>query len=242
VKQDAWGANVYTVPFAGGPERPVTSDSGSRQLVQWLPGTQRISDLVLGGSAANGIEQEVTDLVTGLRRTVRTPPGTVVVRWLSDGTAVTEEIGGQALGLVDSGGRSLRRYPLADSLGTLDAMALSPDGAELAVATHRPGVARVVALRLADGSLRHVADLAVASGVHVLMRLWGGDGFLYFSRVVGLATPELWRIPARGGVLQRAAALPVACSEGTIALSRDARAGACLVTDSRPDLWLVERR
>ena len=242
VKQDAWGANVYTAPFGGGAERPVTTDSGFRQLLQWLPGGQRISDLVLGGASGNTFVQEITDLQTGLRHTMTTAPGTVVIRWLPDGTALTESIGSQAGARVDSTGRVLTQYHLADSVGAMTAEALSPDAAELAVATSRPGVAGLYAVRLADGTLRHVADLPVAPGVHLLLRLWGTDGFLYFARVVGLAPPELWRLRATGGALQRAAALPVACDQGTITLSRDAREGACLVIDDRPDLWLVERR
>ena len=242
VKQDAWGANVYTMPFGGGTERPVTSDSGSRQLLLWLPGQQRISDLVLGGGGASAFSQEITGLATGLRRVVTTAPGTIVIRWLPDGTALTEEIAGRTLAKVDSNGRVVRQYTLADSMGELTAMALSPDNDEMAVATSRPGVARVFAVRLADGAQRHIVDLDVATGVHLLLQRWATDGSLYFSRVVGLAPPELWRVAERGGTLQRAAALPVACSQGTISVTRDARAGACLVLDSRPDLWLVERR
>ncbi len=242
VKQDAWGANVYTIPFAGGAERPVTSDSGSRQLLLWLPGQQRISDLVLTGGGANAFSQEITGLATGLRRVVTTAPGTVIIRWLNDTTALTEEIGGRTAALVDSAGRTLRRFSLADSLGAPTALAVSPDGGALAVATGQPGVARIFVLRLADGVLQHVADVNIAPGVHLLMQLWGTDGYLYFSRVVGLDAPELWRLPERGGALQRFASLPVACSQGTISLVHDARSGACLVYDNRPDLWLVERR
>ena len=241
-KQDAWGANVYTVPFGGGAERPVTADSGARQVIRWLPGGQGISDLLLGGGGANAIRQEVTALQTGLRRAFTTEPGAIVVVWRPDGTALAEDIGGGSLLTVDSTGRTLRRYPLADSLGGLTALALSPDGSEVAIAGSQPGVVRVFALRFADGALRHVADLAVAPGVHLVLERWATDGSLSFSRVVGLAPPELWRVSERGGALQRAAALPVACGQGTISLSRDARSGACLVYDNRPDLWLVERR
>ena len=241
-KQDAWGTNVYTTPFAGGAERPVTADSGARQLVQWLADGQRISNVVLGGGSANAIVQEVTALQTGLRRAVITAPGTVIVRWRPDGTALAEEIGGGGLETVDSIGRTIRKFPLPDSLGAMTALALSPDGGEVAVATSVPGVARVFALRLSDGALRRVADLPIAAGVHLLLQRWATDGYLYFSRVVGLAQPELWRLSVRGGALAGAAALPVACSQGTISLSRDARSGACLVYDDRPDLWLIERR
>ncbi len=49
-KQDAWGTNVYTTPFGGGPERQVTADSGTRQLVLWQADGQRISDVELEGA------------------------------------------------------------------------------------------------------------------------------------------------------------------------------------------------
>jgi Tol biopolymer transport system component len=242
VKQDAWGANVYTVLFAGGDERPVTSDSGSRQLLMWLPGARAISDIVLTGGGASAFSQEVTDLGTGLRRVMTTAPGTVVIRWLPDGTALTEEIAGQTLALADSTGHTIRQLPLPDSLGELTGLAASPDDRELAMATSRPGVVRIFAMRIAGGASRHVADLSVAPGVHLVLERWATDGFLYFSRQAGLAQPDLWRLPARGGTLDRFATLPVACSQGTITLTRDAREGACLVYDNRPDLWLVERK
>jgi len=54
--------------------------------------------------------------------------------------------------------------------------------------------------------------------------------------------PELWRLKAQGGALQRFTAFPVACSEGTVTLSLNAQVGACLLYDNRPDLWLVERK
>ncbi len=136
----------------------------------------------------------------------------------------------------------MRRFPLPDSMGALTGVAISPDGGEVAVATSVPGVARLFAVRLADGALRGIADLPVAAGVHLVLQRWATDGNLYFTRVVGLAPPELWRLPARGGPLARAAALPVPCSQGTISLSSDARSGACIVFDDRPDLWLIERR
>jgi eukaryotic-like serine/threonine-protein kinase len=242
VKQDSWGANVYTVPFAGGDERPVTSDSGSRQLLMWLPGARAISDIVLTGGGASAFDQEVTDLGTGLRRVVTTAPGTVIIRWLPDGTALTEEITGRMLAVVDSAGRTIHQLPLPDSLGELTGLAASPDDRELAAAAMQPGVARIFAVRIADGALRHIADLSVAPGVHLVLHRWATDGFLYFSRQAGLAQPDLWRLPARRGTLERFAALPIACSQGTISLARDAREGACLVYDNRPDLWLVERR
>ncbi len=71
MKQDAWGANVYAVPAGGGAERPVTADSGSRQLVRWSADGRRISDVVLASAGAGAITQEVTELETGPRRARR---------------------------------------------------------------------------------------------------------------------------------------------------------------------------
>jgi hypothetical protein len=137
VKQDAWGANVYTMPFDGGVERPVTSDSGSRQLLVWLSGGQRISDLALTGGGATAFTQEVTDLGTGLRRQVTTAPGTVIIGWLPDGTALTEELAERTLARADSTGRTMRRYPLADSLGEMEGLAVAPGRSRAASA---PGI------------------------------------------------------------------------------------------------------
>jgi tRNA A-37 threonylcarbamoyl transferase component Bud32 len=243
VKHDAWGSNVYTVPFAGGAERPVTQDSGTRQVVRWLPGGQEISDVVLGGGGTSAITQEVAGLETGLRRTVSPDPGLVIVGWLPDRTALAEQINGRGMAVVDSTGRMLRSLPFADSLGTLGGLALSPDGREAALLMIRAGASTgVYAMRLSDGALRHVTDVAPAAGVHRLLERWANDGYLYVSQVVGVGRPELWRLPSSGGALQRYAAIPVDCRQSTISLSRDARSGACLVYDDRPDLWLVERK
>jgi Tol biopolymer transport system component len=242
VKQDAWGSNVYAVPFAGGAERPVTSDSGSRQVVRWLPGGRQISAIVLARGAAGSITQEVSGLETGLRRVVKLDAGLVIVAWMPDRTALAERIDYRGLAVVDSTGRTLRALPFADSLGTLGGLALAPDGREAAVVTSRPGLTRVYAMRLADGAVRRVMDLAPETGVHRQLARWATDSYLYFSRVMGVGQPELWRVPVRGGALARYSALPVACNQGTISLSSDAQAGACLVYDNRPDLWLVERK
>ncbi|HVO36530.1 MAG TPA: protein kinase [Gemmatimonadales bacterium] len=243
VKQDAWGSNVYTVPFAGGRERPVTSDSGLRQLLLWLPQQGAISDIVLGGGTQpNAIGQEITALETGLRRAVTTEPGTAIIGWRPDGTALAEQIGGRGLAVVDSTGKTLRSVSLRDTLLPSSGLSLAPDGQEVALAGTISGQTRVAALRLTDGTWRAIAAIPPAPGAHLLLQRWASDGYLYFSRVVGLGQAELWRLAVRGGPLQRYAALPVACSQGTISLSRDARLGACLVYDNRPDLWLVERK
>jgi hypothetical protein len=78
--------------------------------------------------------------------------------------------------------------------------------------------------------------------VRVALLRWAPDGFLYFSRRIGTTAAELWRMPVAGGALQRAAALPEECDFASFSLSADTKTGACLVSDSRPDLWLVERR
>jgi hypothetical protein len=136
----------------------------------------------------------------------------------------------------------VRRMPFGDSLTIFSGLALGPGGAEVALAWSTAAATRIFVMGLTDGELHHVADVAAIPGVHLVLQRWATDGNLYFSRVVGVATPELWRLPARGGALQRFATLPVGCSQGTISLSADAQNGACLVYDDRPDLWLVERR
>jgi len=242
VKVDAWGANVYTVPTGGGPERPVTADSGSRQAVRWSSDGRRISDVVLASAGAGAITQELTELETGRRRTVPLGQGLVIVDWLPGGQALGEQINGRGLAVLDSSGRTVRALPFGDSLTIFSGLSLGPGGTEVALAMSGPAATRVYAMRLADGALRRIADVAALPGVHLLLQRWATDGNLYFSRVVGVAPPELWRLSERGGALQHFAALPVACSQGMISLSRDARSGACLVYDDRPDLWLIERR
>ena len=242
VKQDAWGTNVYAVPVAGGAERPVSADSGIRQVVAWTYDGRRISDVLVASTGNGAITQEISELATGQRRLLPLEPGLVVVDWLPDGEALAAQIDGRGLAVMDSAGRTLRKLPFSDTLSTAGGLSLSPDGAEAVLAIAGGGGTRVLAMRLADGAVRHIADIPSLPGVHLLLERWASDGFVYFSRVVGVGQAELWRLAVRGGTLQRAAALPVACSQGTISLSRDAKVGACLVSDDRPDLWLVERR
>jgi Tol biopolymer transport system component/tRNA A-37 threonylcarbamoyl transferase component Bud32 len=242
VKQDGWGANVYTVPSAGGAERPVTADSGTRQLVRWLPDQQRLSVLVLASAGTGGIAQQIAELATGRLRTLSLDPGLIVVGWRPDGTALAEQIDFHGFAIVDSAGRTLRRLPLPDSLGGLAGTTLAPDGGTVLVLTSRAAAARAFAMQLSDGALRFVGVISSVDSVRVTLERWAPDGFVYFARSIGVAQPELWRLPERGGVPQRFAALPVACDQGSLALSRDARTGACIVNDDRPDLWLIERR
>jgi Tol biopolymer transport system component/tRNA A-37 threonylcarbamoyl transferase component Bud32 len=242
VKQDAWGGNVYTVPAAGGPERPVTADSGTRQLVRWLPDQQRISDLVLAGAGTGGIAQQIAELGTGRLRTLSLDPGLVVVAWRPDGTALAEQIDFHGFAVVDATGRTLRRLPLPDSVGSLAGATLAPDGRTVLVLATRAPATRAYAMQLADGSLRFVGVISSVDSVRVTLERWAPDGFVYFARSVGVTQPELWRVPEKGGAPQRYAGLPVACDQNSLTLSRDARSGACIVNDDRPDLWLTERR
>ena len=242
VKQDAWGGNVYAVAFAGGPERPVTADSGTRQLLRWLPDQQRISALVLASAGTGHIAQQVAELATGRVRSLSLDPGLIIVAWRPDGTALAEQIDFRGFAVVDSTGRTLRRFPLADTLGALAGATLSPDGNAEMVTTTRASETRAYALQLTDGALRFVGVVNAADSVRITLERWAPDGYVYLGRAVGVSQPELWRLPEKGGTPQRFAALPLACDQNSITLSRDARSGACIVYDDRPDLWLVERR
>ena len=242
VKQDAWGANVYAVPTAGGAEKPASADSGIRQVLAWSFDARRISDVVLASAGSGAITEEVSDLATGQRHPIQLEAGLVVVDWLPNGNALAAQISGRGLAVVDSTGRTVRPLPFPDTVSVTSGFTLSPDGADVALATTAAGGTRLLGMRVADGALRRIADIPQQTGVHIVLERWATDGYLYFSRVVGVGQAELWRLPARGGTLARAAALPVACTQGSISLSRDAKMGACLVSDDRPDLWLVERK
>jgi len=242
VKQDAWGFNVYGVPAAGGTERPVTSDSGTRQLVRWLADGRRLSDISVAGGTTGRITHEVVEPETGRLRTLPLEPGLIVVAWRPDGSALAEQIDFRGLAIVDSAGKTLRRMPLPDSLVPLASAALSPDGRAVALVMVRQRAYRVYDLQLDDGSMRLLATVSMSEPVPMRVERWAPDRFIYFSRVFGTSQPELWRMPQGGGALQRLAALPAGCSQMTLTLSRDARSGACIVYDERPDLWLVERK
>jgi eukaryotic-like serine/threonine-protein kinase len=243
VKQDAWGANVYTVPSTGGPETAVTSDSGTRQLLRWLPDKRRLSDLVLAAAGSGRITQEVVDPATGRIRTLALDQGIVIVAWRPDGTAVAEEITGSGLALLDSAGRTVHRASVPDSLGAVvGGRALSPDGRSMVLVTARPGGMVAWAVELGTGAVRRIGMVSASDSVRARPLQWATDGFVYFVRVAGVGQPELWRMPASGGALARYAPLPLACDVPSLTLVPDAQSGACIVYDDRPDLWLVERR
>jgi len=242
VKQDAWGANVYTVAAAGGPETAVTSDSGTRQLVRWLAGGHSLSDVLLSAAGSGHIAQEIVEPATGRIRTLDLEPGLVIVGWRPDGTALAGQIRANGAAILDSTGRTVRRIPSPDSLGTSTGDALSPDGRAIAFIGTRDGVSRAYVLDLASGAVRLLGEVSATDSVRVRIEQWASDGFVYFARAAGMGQPELWRIPARGGAFQRHAAVPVACDMPSLSLAPDARSGACIVYDDRPDLWLIERR
>jgi len=241
VKQDAWGANVYTVPTSGGRETAYTSDSGTRQVLRWLADGRGLSDVLFSAGARGRLSHEIVEPATGRVRTLTLEPGLVIVGWRPDGTALAGQITANGAAILDSTGRVLRRIPSPDSLGTSTGNALSPDGQVIAFVGTRAGLARAYTLDLRTGAVRLLGDLSATDSVRVRIEQWAPDGFVYFTRAVGLGPPELWRLPARGGTLQRYAAIPVACDVPSLSLAPDARSGACIVYDDRPDLWLIER-
>ena len=242
IKQDGWGANVYSAPLTGGPERPVTTDSGIRQVVRWLPGSQRLSDLVIQASATGGFTHELVEPATGGRRPFPVADGMIAYGWRPDGTLLAVRLDGTAFAIADTSGRVLRRFVIPDSLAGSPALQLSPAGTEAAVTAGRTPQVRIVAVDLSTGAWRDIGAAGPSDSLRgVVLLRWAPDGRLYFGRRSGADSPELWRIPARGGSAERVAALPVRCDLGSLSLADDGRAGACLVTDERPDLWLVER-
>jgi eukaryotic-like serine/threonine-protein kinase len=243
VKQDAWGANVYSAPLAGGAERPVTTDSGIRQLVRWMPDSRRLSDLVLQASGTGGFTHEIVEPETGRRRAFPVAAGMIAYAWRPDGTLLAIQLDGTAFAIADTSGKTLRRFPVPDSLRPFSNLLGSPDGREAAALVGRSPQVRVVAIDLSSGAWRVVGPTGPADSTRsVILLRWARDGYLHFGRKAGSAPTELWRIPARGGTPQRVATLSVACDGATLSLADDGRTGACLVVDERPDLYLVERR
>ena len=241
VKQDAWGSNVYAAPVAPGSERPVTTDSGIRQVLRWFPDSRRLSAVVIQTGVSGGFTHEVDEFDTGRRRPLTLDPGLVVVGWRPDHTASAVRLDGSGFTIVDSTGKTLRRIAVGDSLAPLVGLTGSPDGARAALLVGGGGRRRVFAWDAASGTMRPVGEVVAGDSVRAVLLRWATDGQLYFALQVGSGALELWRMPASGGILQRAAAFPPDCDLASLSLSADARTGACLVSDSRPDLWLVER-
>jgi hypothetical protein len=166
----------------------------------------------------------------------------VVVGWRADLTAIAEQLDGSAFAIVDTTGKALRRFAVPDSLRPLVQIQSSPDGKEAAVLVGRSPHARFVAADLTTGAWRSIGPSNVGDSVRsVVLLRWASDGSVYFARQAAGGPVEVWRIPARGGTPARVSGLPVRCDVATLSLAEDARTGACLLTDERPDLWLVER-
>jgi hypothetical protein len=210
-------------------------------VLRWFPDGRRLSAVVIQTGVSGGIAHEVEEFDTGRRRPLALDPGLVVIGWRPDHTAIAVRLDGSAFAIVDSAGKTLRPVPIGDSLAPLVAVAGSPDGAQAALMVRGGGRRRIVAWDAASGALRPVGDVVAGDSVRAVLLRWATDGQLYFVRQLGAGALELWRMPASGGSLQRAAALPAECDISSLTLSADARTGACLVSDSRPDLWLVER-
>ncbi|HTS88920.1 MAG TPA: protein kinase [Gemmatimonadales bacterium] len=242
VKQDAWGANVYSVPSLGGRETALTGDSGIRQVVRWLPDQRRLSDVVLAG-ASGQISQEIVDPAIGRVHTLGVAPGLVITNWFSDTAALALQIGTpNTAAIVDSAGHDLHRFQIPDSLGTGLSYVASPDGKKVAMVLKHARQSTLYARDVTDGTIHLLGPVSQSDSVTVRLARWAPDGFIYYTRTSGMAPTEVWRISDRGGVPTRYGAPPAGCDAGSVSLSQDGESGACIVYDNRPDLWLIQPR
>ncbi len=67
------------------------------------------------------------------------------------------------------------------------------------------------------------------------------DGSIWLARTVeGDAAASLWEIPGGRGMPQRRVDMPSICASGAVAIARNAPVAACLASDARSDVWVVD--
>jgi hypothetical protein len=89
-------------------------------------------------------------------------------------------------------------------------------------------------MRLGEGAWQRIDG---PNGDAVPLR-WTDDGWLYlWVDYADDRLPEVWRMRADGGRPQLYLRLPVECRKSDLALSRDARRLACVVSTTSRDIW-----
>jgi hypothetical protein len=146
---------------------------------------------------------------------------------------------GHSLLVLDSLNGKWRTINSSDSIEIVD-YAPSPDGTRAALLVSIPSGHAVGITSLQAWTFRVVTRLEQADGPPGAI-IWDPDGNIYLSmwRPADDA-PSLWRVTESGGRPVRIAAMPSTCVMVSLTLSARARIGACVGSDRRSDIWVVE--
>jgi len=158
--------------------------------------------------------------------------------WSGDGaTLVYPADGGHTLTAVRLADGVRTALPRPDSSGSFIGWAVSPDGGEVVAARMAGTVGwfTLWRLRLGEGGWQRI-DGPDADAVPLR---WTDDGWLYLwvDHADNRRLPELWRMRAHGGRPQLYLRLPIHCRKSDLAVSRDGRRLACVVSTTSRDIW-----
>lgn len=168
-------ANVWRVPFAGGPPLRLTSGEHHDSYVRWSPDGRRIAFLSRALAASAPMRLTIVPSDGGPTRTL-TDDRTFVsaFEWRTGGIEIAYLAGSPGVGrvaIVDTGTGRTRNVARPRN-GTVTAFSWSPNGAELALVVQQPGRPARVAIQMLSGSSR---DLATVEGVPRSLA-WSNDG------------------------------------------------------------------
>ena len=144
---------------------------------------------------------------------------------------------GRGLLMVDSLGGPGRNWLLPDST-SLQAFDVGPGGKSVALIL-RTRDAQLLATSPLDRFEPKVLYRFASNDIPYSLS-WSDDGWISFKMRRGDESPALWGVRATGGPLTRRAQLPAMCNARGIRIAAAAPVGACLSSDLRPDIWVLD--
>jgi Tol biopolymer transport system component len=241
-RADAFGENLYVVPFEGGPERPITSDRERHTAPVWLP----------DGRLVFKKGQPSTQLYvvnpTGGQPQPFGPAGYSTgdpwyLQWLDDSLYVLDQRDHHRVLVVDASGSIRDTLTVPDTLDQL--LTVTPDARELWFFDRDlekgwfyslDRVTNAVKVAFTTHSLAGRGAPRPNGGVLG----WANSNYhvaTWPNRTV--SAPTVWRVNS-DGTFTRIVELPETCDfRFGLSMSRDGRRFVCKRSEARTDIWLL---
>jgi len=251
LRADALGNNLYG--FADGHETGLTADRQRVRNGVRLSLDERVLNFEARIEAEEAEMAVFYNLATGASRGIPREPRDMA--WMvREGGAIVWLRADRGLAWVTDSAGGDRRQLAVPSIGTLErwngGWLLAPDGQSIAVLGTRPEVFTLVRVSLDGGPgdtlasfPTTVAEAAIQGGANsdgpigLGLAGWSWAG-IYLAR--GGAEPSLLRLDPATRAVRTVALLPVGCAPRAVSVAADGRRAACVVTDSRRDLLLID--
>ena len=238
-RADALGENLYLVPFAGGPERPITSEADRHTSPKWLR-----DDRVVFKKGQPSTQLYVVN-ATGGRPRPFGPAGYTTgdpwyLQWFVDSMYVLDERDHHRVLVVDARGFIRDTLAVPD---TLDQMfTVTPDARQLWF-FEKGDVHAARAFYSFDRFTKEVKLAFAAEKGRAGPGLFLGwvDGAYFVARWPNpraAGAPTVWRVNS-DGTFTRTLDLPADCSFRNLSMSRDGRRFVCSKSDAKSDIWLL---